>query len=75
MVAGTKSILGPFCGLARGNSQWPGVLGFLSEPKISRFNSLMNFQEQFTHYEKSRSDRTFAELLSLKIVEYEPQTR
>ena len=33
--SGTKSKIGPLCGLARGNLQWPGVLGLSSEPKIS----------------------------------------
>jgi len=28
---GTKSKLGPLCGLARGNLQRPGVLGFFSK--------------------------------------------
>ena len=31
MDEGTKSILGPFCGLARGNPQLPGVLGLSSK--------------------------------------------
>jgi hypothetical protein len=38
---GTKSKLGPFCGLAMGNPHWPGVLDLFSKSEISRSNFLV----------------------------------
>lgn len=35
---GTKPKLDPFCGLAWGNIQFPGVLDLSREPEISRSN-------------------------------------
>ena len=45
---GTKSILGPFCGLDRGNIQWPGVLDLFSESKISWFNLVVVLKVEST---------------------------
>ncbi|MEX1330247.1 MAG: hypothetical protein AB1Z29_25880, partial [Desulfobacterales bacterium] len=37
-ISSSEFILGPFCGLARGNPQWPGGLGLFS--KSSHFDPL-----------------------------------
>ncbi len=44
--SGTKSILDPFCRLARGNPQFPGVLGLSSESKLSQFIFLVDLKVQ-----------------------------
>jgi hypothetical protein len=53
--AGTKCKLSAECRLARGNPQWPGVLDWFSQSKISGFNFLVDLKEQPTHSELAGS--------------------
>jgi hypothetical protein len=46
--SGTKSIIGMFCRLARGNPQWPGVLDWFRKPKISWFKFLVDLEVKST---------------------------
>jgi hypothetical protein len=43
---GTKPTIGPLCGLAMGNLQFPEILGLSSESKISWFNFLVDLKVQ-----------------------------
>jgi hypothetical protein len=56
---GTQYKISPLCGLARGNPQWPRVLGLSSKSKISRVNFLVELKEQSTQCEKNRFVRIY----------------
>lgn len=56
-IQGTKCKLATECGLARGNPQWPGVLGLSSEAEISRSNFLVDLKAQSTNCNKLRQVR------------------
>jgi hypothetical protein len=53
MEGGTKCKIGPLCGLAKRNLQFPEILGLSSESKISWFNFLVDLKEQSTLCEKN----------------------
>ena len=63
---GTKCKLGPLCGLARGNPQWPLVINLISESKISQFNFLVDLKTQSAHCDKQCTVRMFTKILRLK---------
>jgi len=59
MCPGTKYTPGPLCGLARGNLQWPEVLDWFSESKLSRFTFLVDLKTQYKHIEANYAVRMF----------------
>jgi hypothetical protein len=63
--SGTKSTIATKCGLARGNLQWPEILGLFSKPKISRSNFLVDLKVQSTRCDKQRTVRMFTKILRL----------
>jgi hypothetical protein len=64
--AGTTSKLSPECGLARGNPQWPGVLDLFRNPKISRFNFLVDLKAQSTQCGGQSTVQMFKTFVELK---------
>ena len=46
------SKIDPLCGLARGNTQWWGVLDLFRKSKIPWFQFLMDLKVQSTQYDK-----------------------
>jgi len=73
--SGTQYTLGPFCRLARGNPQWPGVLDWFSEYEIPRFNFLLDLKMQSKHCDKNRPFRMYTKLFGVKKwLNMEPKT-
>ena len=64
--SGTICKIGPFCGLDRGNLQWPGVLDLFRKPKISRFNFLVDLKAQSTQYDEQSTVQMFKTFVELK---------
>jgi hypothetical protein len=54
------------CGLAEENLQWRRVLGLFCEPKISRFNFLVDLKEQSTQCDKQLTIQMFKTFVELK---------
>jgi len=65
-LSGTKSILSPFCGLARGNPQWLSVLDLFNKLKISRLNFLTDLKVQSKHRDNNCPVRMYTKLFEVK---------
>jgi hypothetical protein len=61
--------------IGQGKPAIPGDGRFVQQTYIILSNFWVDLKVQSTHYDKSRPDRIFTRFLSIKIVEYEPQTR
>jgi hypothetical protein len=52
--------------LARGNTQWLGLLGLSNKSKISWFNFLVGLKTQSTYCEKIRPGSSFYKIFEIK---------
>ena len=68
---GTKYTLSADCRLARGNPQWPGVLGSFSESKMSWYTFLVDLKAHSTTCEKNQPIRVFNTFNLKKTVRFE----